>query len=134
MVKPRILVVCTHNSARSQMAEGFLRHLLGNRAEVASAGVEATAVHPLAIQAMKEIGIDIAHHTSNAIQEYDHIAWDYVITVCDGAKEKCPYVPARYHVHVGFPDPSQAGTLEAFRQVRAQIGSWAQAFAQQLTH
>lgn len=132
MVKPRILVVCTHNSARSQMAEGFLRHFLKEQAEVASAGLQATQVHPLAIQAMQEVGLDISTHTSNTIQEYSHIKWDYVITVCDGAKEKCPYVPARHHVHISFPDPSQVGTLEAFQKVRDQIQSWAQTFARQL--
>src|SRR5713226_4820031 len=91
----RVLVVCTHNSARSQMAEGLLRATAGDRFEVASAGTEATRVHPLAIRAMSEIGIDVSHHTSKTIDRFLGEPWDYVVTVCDSANETCPIFPAR---------------------------------------
>lgn len=129
MVKLRILVVCTHNSARSQMAEAFLRRYFGNRAEVFSAGTSPTQVHPLARVAMAERGYDLSTHYSKGISELTGHSWDYVITVCDSAKESCPYVPARHHIHVSFPDPSQ-GDLDTFRTVRDAIETWAKEFAQ----
>ena len=109
------------------MAEGFLRALAGERFEVASAGTEATRVHPLAIQAMREVGIDIAGQTSKSLDPFLDKPWDYVITVCDNANEQCPVFPDRAtRIHWSFDDPSQVtGTdherLQAFRRVRDQI-------------
>ena len=127
MTKLRVLVLCTHNSARSQMAEGFLRALSGGRFEVASAGTEATRVHPLAIRAMEEVGIDLREHTSKTIDVFFSQPWDYVITVCDSANERCPMFPGgTTRIHWSFDDPSQAtGTdedkLKKFRRVRDEI-------------
>ncbi len=128
----RILVLCTHNSARSQMAEGFLRHYLQNHAEVFSAGTHPSTLNPLAVTAMKEVGIDISHHYSKFIDALPYKEWDYVVSVCDQARETCPYLPARHNLHHSFPDPSQVNTLEAFRAVRDQIQEWARAFAEKL--
>jgi len=128
----RILVLCTHNSARSQMAEGFLRHYLQNQAEIFSAGTEPSTLHPLSAAVMKEIGIDLAHHYAKCVEDLPYKDWDYVITVCDHARETCPYIPARHNLHYSFPDPSQTGTIEAFRAVRDQIHAWAKAFAETL--
>jgi arsenate reductase (thioredoxin) len=125
--KLRVLFLCTHNSARSQMAEGFLRSLAGDRFEVGSAGTQATRVHPLAIRAMADVGIDLGGHTSKVVDELVEQPWDYVITVCDAANEACPVFPEKSsRLHWSFEDPSQAtGTddqqLEAFRRVRDQI-------------
>jgi arsenate reductase len=125
--KQRVLFLCTHNSARSQMAEGFLRSLAGDRFEVASAGTQATRVHPLAVRAMADIGIDLSGHTSKVVDGFVGQPWDYVITVCDAANEACPVFPARSRrLHWSFNDPSQAtGTeerrLAVFRRVRDQI-------------
>jgi arsenate reductase len=127
MDKTRVLFLCTHNSARSQMAEGFLRAKAGNRFEVASAGTEATRVHPLAVRAMSEVGIDLGAHTSKTVDDVRGQGWDYVITVCDAANEACPIFPGKtQRVHWSFPDPSQAaGTdeqrLAVFRHVRDDI-------------
>src|SRR5438552_17688398 len=105
----RVLFICTHNSARSQMAEGWLRHLAGDRFEVHSAGTEATRVRPLAVQAMREAGIDISGQESKTLERYLNQPWDYVITVCDQANEVCPYFPGgKKRLHWSFPDPSQA--------------------------
>src|SRR5437764_10061205 len=104
----RVLFLCTHNSARSQMAEGFLRHLAGDRFEVASAGTEQPEVRPEAIEAMRKRGIDISGHTSKTLDRYLGEPWDYVITVCDDANETCPIFPgARHRLHWSFPDPSR---------------------------
>jgi arsenate reductase len=136
-MKPKILVLCTGNSCRSQMAEGYLRHFLHDKADVYSAGIEAHGVNPRAIAAMKEDGIDISNHTSNKIDDYSHLEFDYVITVCDNAKENCPYFPAKAKVlHHNFPDPAKAtGTEEeiskAFRLVREMIKSYVQQFVNQ---
>jgi arsenate reductase (thioredoxin) len=125
--KPRVLFLCTHNSARSQMAEGFLRSLAGDRFEPASAGTEATRVHPLAIRAMAELGIDLSAHTSKIVDEFVEQPWDYVITVCDAANESCPMFPKKSsRLHWSFEDPSRATgsddqRLEVFRRVRDQI-------------
>ena len=125
--KQRVLFLCTHNSARSQMAEGLLRHLAGDRFEVASAGTEATHVRPLAIKAMAEVGIDIAGQESKTLDRYLGDAFAYVITVCDQAAEACPVFPgAQQRLHWSFPDPSKAtGTeqeqLGVYRQVRDAI-------------
>ncbi len=130
----KILVLCTGNSCRSQIAEGYLRFFAGDEAEVYSAGVETHGVNPRAIAIMKEDGIDISHHTSNNMEEYRRISFDYVITVCDNAKERCPYFPAKAQLfHHNFPDPAKAsGTEEeimnAFRDVRKQIKAYCRNF------
>ena len=120
----RVLFLCTHNSARSQMAEGLLRVLGGGRFEAHSAGTEATHVRPLAIRAMAELGIDISRQESKTLDRYREQPFDYVITVCDDANESCPIFPnARRRVHWSLPDPSRAtGTdaeqLAVYRRVR----------------
>ena len=124
----RVLFLCTHNSARSQMAEGLLRAWAGDRFESHSAGVEATAVRPLAIRAMAELGIDIASHTSKRLDAYAGQPFDYAITVCDEAREACPFFPgATRMLHWRFDDPAAATGTEAerlavFRRVRDEIG------------
>lgn len=127
MNKQRVLFLCTHNSARSQMAEGFLRAMAGDRFEAQSAGTERTAVHPLAIQAMAECGIDISGHASKVYDGLMAEPWDYLITVCDDANERCPFVPgAVERLHWALDDPSRAAGDEearraAFRRVRDEI-------------
>jgi arsenate reductase (thioredoxin) len=131
--KSRVLFLCTHNSARSQMAEGLLRHLAGDRFEAMSAGTEATHVRPLAIKAMEEIGIDISGQESKTLDRYLNEPFDHVITVCDDANEACPFFPgAANRLHWSFEDPSKAeGTeeerLEVFRRVRDGISDRVQA-------
>lgn len=133
----KILVLCTGNSCRSQIAEGYLRYFAGDRAEIYSAGVETHGVNPRAIATMAEDGIDISKHTSNNIAEYSRIPFDYVITVCDNAKERCPFFPSSAMLfHENFPDPAKAtGTEEEimaqFRAVRGMIKSYAEKFVQQ---
>ncbi|RYY45289.1 MAG: arsenate reductase ArsC [Chitinophagaceae bacterium] len=133
----RILVLCTGNSCRSQIAEGYLRQFAANNAEVYSAGVETHGVNPMAIETMQEDGIDISQHTSNNMEEYRNINFDFVITVCDNAKERCPFFPSKAKkFHHNFPDPAKArGTdseiKEAFRRVREQIKVYCRAFVQQ---
>jgi arsenate reductase len=114
----KILVLCTGNSCRSQMTEGYLRHFARNRAEIYSAGVETHGVNPKAIAIMAEDGIDISGHTSNNISEYFYFDFNYVITVCDNAKENCPFFPSKAErFHHNFPDPSKAeGTDEQIRE------------------
>ena len=125
--KHRVLFLCTHNSARSQMAEGLLRHLVGDRFEAHSAGTEATVVRPLAIAAMDEVGIDISGHESKTLYRYLAEPFDAVITVCDQAAEACPVFPgALARLHWSFPDPSrgtgsEAEQLEVYRRVRDAI-------------
>lgn len=103
----RVLFLCTHNSARSQMAEGILRHLAGNWVETASAGTEVTRVHPLAVKAMKGRGIDLSGQRSKHLNDFLGQRFDYVITVCDNARESCPIFPgAPEHIHWSIPDPS----------------------------
>jgi len=129
-----ILVLCTGNSCRSQIAEGFLRHYAGEKANVYSAGVETHGVNPRAISTMKEVGIDISNHTSNNVNEYTNINFDFVITVCDNAKERCPYFPTKAEkFHYNFPDPAKAvGTEEEiineFRKVRLLIDDYCKDF------
>ena len=129
-----ILVLCTGNSCRSQIAEAYLRHFAGEKAEIYSAGVETHGVNPRAISTMKEDGIDITQHTSNNIDEYVNIDFDFVITVCDNAKERCPFFPTKAKkFHQNFPDPAKAtGTeeaiLEQFREVRQMIKTYSQQF------
>ena len=126
-MKQRVLFICTHNSARSQMAEGLLRHLGNDRFEVYSAGTEATFVRPLAIKAMADLGIDISHQQSKTLDRYLGDQFDDVITVCDTAAEACPVFPgATRQRHWSFEDPSKATGSEAeqlkvYRQVRDQI-------------
>jgi arsenate reductase len=127
MHKKKVLFLCTHNSARSQMAEGLLRHQAGDRFEVMSAGTEATHIRPLAVQAMEELGIDISAQESKTLDRYLGESFDFVITVCDDANEACPIFPgARQRLHWSFEDPAQAsGTVEErlhmFRSVRNKI-------------
>jgi arsenate reductase len=127
MDKQRVLFLCTHNSARSQMAEGLLRNLAGDRFEAYSAGTEATQVRPLAIRVMAELGIDIADQESKTFDRYLGDSFDAVITVCDQAAEACPVFPgAKRRLHWSFPDPSKAtGTeeeqLAVYRAVRDDI-------------
>ena len=126
-MKARVLFLCTHNSARSQMAEGLLRHLAGHCFEVASAGTEAPGVNPLAVRAMAERGVDISGQGSKTLDRFLDDTWDFVVTVCDGAREACPVFPrAATRVHWSFDDPSRAGGSDeervvVFRRVRDEI-------------
>ncbi len=127
MEKPKVLFLCTHNSARSQMAEGLLRHLAGSHFEAMSAGTEATHVRPLAIRAMDELGIDISGQESKTLDRYLGATFDGVITVCDDANEACPVFPgAKRRRHWSFEDPAQARgseeeRLRVFQSVRDEI-------------
>ncbi len=130
----KVLVLCTGNSCRSQLAEGYLRYFAGDKAKIFSAGVETHGVNPRAIATMKEDGIDISGHTSNNISEYASVDFDYVITVCDNARERCPFFPSNAKkFHYNFPDPAKAtGTeeeiLQQFRNVRQVIKDYCEAF------
>ncbi len=109
MAKKRVLFLCTGNSARSQMAEGFLKNLAGDKFEVFSAGVKPTQVNPLAIKAMAETGVDISKHRSKSAMEFIDQKFDYVITVCDNAKQTCPVFPGKYEkIHWSLEDPAEA--------------------------
>ncbi len=131
-----ILVLCTGNSCRSQMAEAYLRNFVKEKAAIYSAGVETHGLNPGAVAIMLEDGMDISHHTSNNIQEYRHINFDYVITVCDNAKERCPVFPGKAQVfHHNFPDPAKASgtaneTKEQFRYTRNLIKNYCADFVQ----
>ncbi|WP_142688365.1 arsenate reductase ArsC [Chitinophaga polysaccharea] len=133
----KVLVLCTGNSCRSQIAEGYLKHFAGGKAEIYSAGVETHGVNPRAIATMAEDGIDISTHTSNNINEYRDIDFDYVITVCDNAKERCPFFPSSAtKLHENFPDPAKATGSEeqvmaAFREVRQTIKDYTKNFVAQ---
>ena len=130
----KILVLCTGNSCRSQIAEGYLKQFAGDKAAVYSAGVETHGVNPRAIEIMKEDNIDISKHTSNNVNEYSHIDFDYVITVCDNARERCPYFPTKANkFHYNFPDPAKVqGTeddiMQQFREVRNMIKEYSRKF------
>jgi arsenate reductase len=132
-----ILVLCTGNSCRSQLAEGYLRHFAGDKAAIYSAGIETHGVNPKAIQVMAEDHLDISGHTSNHLDEYLSVPFDYVITVCDNANEACPYIPGNLQrFHHNFPDPAKAtGTLdevmEQFRKVRDMVKVYAADFISQ---
>ena len=133
----RVLFLCTHNSSRSQMAEGLLRVRGDGAYDVFSAGTEPRAVHPLAIKAMREIGIDISDHRAKSLEAFrDQPPMDLVVTVCDEAAEACPYFPnARQQVHWGFPDPSRVEgseeeRLAAFRHIRDLIATRIRQFLQ----
>jgi arsenate reductase (thioredoxin) len=130
MGRIKVLFICTHNSARSQMAEGLLRALRGDRYEVHSAGTDPTDIHPYAVNAMVEIGIDIKNHRSKNLDEYKNEMFDYVITVCDTAREACPFFPGgEKHIHRSFRDPSSTTgeedeMMQSFRDVRDEIRNW----------
>lgn len=134
MEKKNILVLCTGNSCRSQIAEAYLRHFAKDLAHIYSAGIETHGVNPRAIASMQEDGIDITHHTSNNVNEYTNIVFDFVITVCDNANERCPYFPSQAQkFHYNFPDPAKALGTEAeitaqFKAVREQIKQYCKAF------
>lgn len=131
----RVLILCTGNSARSQMAEGLLRHTAGDLFEVQSAGVSPSSVRPEAIEAMDEIGIDISKHRSKSVDEFVGQDFDYIITVCDNAKETCPVFPGKARrIHKNFEDPPPAwigdhnSRMAIFRRVRDEIRHWLQDF------
>ena len=134
--KQRVLILCTGNSARSQMAEGLLRHLCGNRFDVASAGVAPNHVRPEAIDAMREIGIDISSHWSKSVAEFAGQEFDYVITVCDNANEQCPVFPGNTRrIHWSFEDPAAVKgnveeRLKVFRRVRDEISQRLKSFCE----
>ncbi|MHA1228388.1 MAG: arsenate reductase ArsC [Candidatus Hodarchaeales archaeon] len=129
-----VLIICTHNSARSQMAEGYLRHRRGNDFNVYSAGTSPSSVNPYVITVMSELEIDISHHKSKHVKDFLNKTFDYIITVCDSAKEECPYFSGKgIRVHKSFPDPSliQGSDHEIivnFRTVRNKITSWIDSF------
>jgi arsenate reductase (thioredoxin) len=131
-----VLILCTGNSCRSQIAHGYLAQMLQDKAEVYSAGIETHGVNPRAIQVMREDGVDISHHSSNNINEYLGMPLEHVITVCDHAKENCPFIPGATHYHHhNFPDPAKAtGTeaeiMQAFTAVREMIKDYCQSFTQ----
>jgi arsenate reductase len=134
-MKKNVLVLCTGNSCRSQIAHGYLEHFTdGRQIEIYSAGVETHGVNPKAIATMQEDNIDISNYTSNNVSEYTGVDFDYVITVCDNAKERCPvFATSAKKLHYNFPDPAKAsGTEEeiqtAFRSVRELIKNYCQAF------
>lgn len=139
--KKRVLFLCTGNSARSQMAEGLLRHLAGDSYDVFSAGTHPVGVNPLAVEVMKEIGIDISHHRSKSLSQFLNERFDFIITVCDRANETCPVFPGDVvRIHWSFDDPAavQGGDeerLNVFRRVRHEIAGRLRLFvaAQQTT-
>ncbi|MEO7045069.1 MAG: arsenate reductase ArsC [Ferruginibacter sp.] len=134
MEQKKILVLCTGNSCRSQIAEGYLRKFAGDKAAIYSAGIETHGVNPNAVETMKEDGIDISTQTSNNIEEYKNINFDFIITVCDNSKERCPVFSSNAKMfHYNFPDPAKAiGTqseiMVEFREVRQLIKNYVEAF------
>ena len=133
--KKRVLILCTGNSARSQMAEGLLRKMAGDRFEVESAGVNPSKVRPEAIEAMREVGIDISGHRSKSADEFTGQQFDYIITVCDNARETCPVFPGHaVRIHRSFEDPPAPGaadpetTMAVFRRVRDETEEWLRGF------
>jgi len=134
-MKKTVLILCTGNSARSQMAEGLLRHDAGDRFEVSSAGTRPSPIRPEAIQVMQEIGVDISGHRSKSVDEFATRDFDYVLTVCDNANESCPIYPGHHgkRIHHNFQDPAAtAGSSEerlaAFRRIRDQIREYLRGF------
>jgi len=128
-MKQKVLFICTHNSVRSQMAEALLRTLYGNYYEAYSAGIEPTSVNPYVVEVMKELGIDLSTHRSKSIEEFQGMIFDIVVTVCDNAKEACPFFPGKKVIHKGFDDPANLDgpiedTLDVFRRVRDEIKDW----------
>jgi arsenate reductase len=134
-MKKSVLILCTGNSARSQMAEGLLRNMAGDRFEVFSAGTHPTSLNPNAVSALAELGIDISFHRSKSADEFRNNSFDYVITVCDNAREYCPIFPgAGERIHQSFPDPAAAPISDQpviFRQVRDSIRTWLELFIAQ---
>ena len=133
-----ILVLCTGNSCRSQMAHGYLSHFAPKETVVYSAGIETHGLNPKAVAILKEDGIDISHHTSNHVDEYSGVKWDYIITVCDHANENCPFIPAKnaMRLHQNFMDPSKvkgsdADIKEAFITAREAIKTFCKDFVTQ---
>lgn len=130
----RILVLCTGNSCRSQMAEGYIRHFGGERVDVFSAGIEAHGMNPRAVQTMREDGLDISGQRSKTIDVFTGQTFDHILTVCDSAQERCPIFPRNaQRVHFGFPDPARAqGTeeeiMEQFRRVRMMVRAYCEEF------
>jgi len=130
MGKKEILFICVHNSARSQMAEGWINARRGDRFRASSAGTEPTGVHPAAIQVMREIGIDISGHRSKSLDEFENRRFDYVVMVCDDRETACPFFPGgKEQIHRAFTDPaacpgSDADVLLCFRKIRDEIGAW----------
>lgn len=131
--KKKVLFICTHNSARSHMAEGFMNALLGDHYEAWSAGTDPSVVNPLALKVMAEVGIDLSAHHSKGLEGFLDREWDYVVTVCDNANEACPLFPGgKERIHKGFRDPgsidgSNEEKLILFRQIRDQIKEWIKA-------
>lgn len=129
-MKKKVVFICTHNSARSQIAEGLLRALYGDRYEVYSAGTQPSKVNPYVIKVMSEIGIDISKHRSKSVEEFYRMKFDYVVTVCDHAKETCPFFPqGKKYIHKGFEDPSEfegkeSDIMTGFRRIRDEIRVW----------
>ena len=136
MEKKKILVLCTGNSCRSQIAHGYLQSFVKDSAIVYSAGVETHGVNPKAIATMKEDGIDISNHTSNNVNEYRDIDFDFVITVCDNAKERCPYFPTKAQkFHYNFPDPAKAtGTEEEIKSEFARVREMIKTYCRNFTN
>jgi len=139
--KKRVLILCTGNSARSQMAEGLLRHDFGERFDVESAGTNPGFVRPEAIAAMRELGIDISGHRSNSVTEFDKRKFDYVVTVCDSARETCPvFFGSAERLHHSFEDPpaesvgSEESRLVVFRRVRDELRAYLAEFAMKNSH
>lgn len=127
--RPAVLFVCTHNAARSQLAEALLRDRHGDRWRALSAGTEARGVHPLAVRALAEAGVETNGLTSKTVESLGDGSFDVVVTVCDDAREACPFVAARHRVHHGVPDPSrvpggEAAQLDAFRRTRDALAAW----------
>lgn len=137
-MRPSILVLCTGNSARSQMGEGLFRHYLGDRFEIHSAGTKPGSVRPEAIAVMAEIGIDISAHWSKSVDGFLNHEFSYIVTVCDNAKENCPYFPGQSErVHWSFEDPAaveggEETRLDAFRRIRDQIKSRVEEFSKSI--
>jgi len=129
-MKKKVLFICSHNAARSQMAEGYLRARYGDRYEAFSAGTEPAPVHPMAVAVMQEIGVDISGQQSKPLGEFTGVEMDLAVTVCDSARAACPFFPwAKENVHAGFPDPigkgrSEEQRLAVFRDIRDRIVSW----------
>ena len=130
MDKKKVLFICIHNSARSQMAEALLNHLKGDKYEAYSAGIKPSNLNPYAIKVMKELGIDISGYRSKSINEFYGVEFDYIVTVCNQAKEECPiFLGGKKHIHKSFDDPSQfkgneEEILSKFRIIRDQIKDW----------
>ena len=129
MKKKKVLFLCTHNSCRSQMAEGLLNSIYGTRFIAYSAGIKPTNVNPYAIEVMKEIGIDISKHYSKSIEDFKDSNFNFVVTVCDNAKETCPFFPGKKILHKSFEDPAKInGSIEEilnlFRKIRDEIKTW----------